>query len=117
MHVFLETDRLILRRFTEDDVDNLCDLNSDPEVMLYINGGRPIPRAEIEHATCRTSCAYYERSGYGFYAAIEKVDWRVSGLVPLPAPRGHHRPTSRNSAIASRSRPGARASAPKARGR
>ncbi len=32
MHVFLETDRLILRRFTEDDVDNVVDLISDPEV-------------------------------------------------------------------------------------
>ena len=30
MHLFLETERLILRRFTADDVDNLVDLDSDP---------------------------------------------------------------------------------------
>ena len=33
MHVFLETERLILRRFTENDVDNLVDLDSDPAVV------------------------------------------------------------------------------------
>src|SRR5436190_1880375 len=31
MHVYLATDRLILRRFTLADLDNLVDLNSDPE--------------------------------------------------------------------------------------
>ena len=36
MEIFLETDRLVLRKFTEDDVDNLFDLNSDPEVMHYL---------------------------------------------------------------------------------
>jgi RimJ/RimL family protein N-acetyltransferase len=44
MHVILETPRLILRQFTEDDVENLFDLNSDPEVMRYLTGGEPTPR-------------------------------------------------------------------------
>ena len=39
MNVFLETERLLLRRFTHDDVDNLYNLDSDPEVMRYITGG------------------------------------------------------------------------------
>ena len=47
MHIVLETDRLTLRRFTEADVDNLFELNSDPEVMRYITGGKPTPREEI----------------------------------------------------------------------
>ena len=38
MVVFLETERLVLRRFTEADVDNLVELDSDPEVMRYITG-------------------------------------------------------------------------------
>ena len=37
MHTVLETQRLTMRQFTEDDVDNLFDLNSDPEVMRYLN--------------------------------------------------------------------------------
>ena len=47
-HVILETPRLALRQFTADDVDNLFDLNSDPEVMRYLTGGEPTPREEIQ---------------------------------------------------------------------
>ena len=35
-HIRLKTPRLGLRQFTEDDVDNLFSLNSDPEVMRYL---------------------------------------------------------------------------------
>jgi RimJ/RimL family protein N-acetyltransferase len=35
--IILETPRLRLRQFTADDVDNLFALNSDAEVMRYIN--------------------------------------------------------------------------------
>jgi RimJ/RimL family protein N-acetyltransferase len=47
VHVYLETGRLILRRFTPDDVDLVTALDADPAVMRYINGGRPTPRDEI----------------------------------------------------------------------
>ena len=40
MDVFLETPRLILRRFTMDDLDDVFELDSDPEVMFFITGGR-----------------------------------------------------------------------------
>lgn len=45
-HVVLKTPRLVLRQFTEDDVDDLVDLNSDPAVMRYL-GGRPTPREQV----------------------------------------------------------------------
>ena len=45
----MTTERLILRRFTESDVDLLVALDSDPAVMHFITGGRPTPRDEIEH--------------------------------------------------------------------
>jgi len=36
--VFVETERITLRRFTTDDVDLLVDLDSDPDVMFFITG-------------------------------------------------------------------------------
>jgi RimJ/RimL family protein N-acetyltransferase len=45
MHVLLETDRLVLRRFTEDDAPRLFDLDSDPEVMRYV-GPYGLPTVE-----------------------------------------------------------------------
>ncbi|MEW1635884.1 GNAT family N-acetyltransferase [Streptomyces sp. NPDC093801] len=41
MSHFLKTDRLVLRAFGPDDADLLLALDSDPEVMRFINGGRP----------------------------------------------------------------------------
>jgi RimJ/RimL family protein N-acetyltransferase len=73
MDVFLETERLQLRRFTDDDVENLVELDSDPAVMKFINGGRPTPRNEIENDVLPAFLAYYKRyAGYGFWAAVEK---------------------------------------------
>jgi len=59
--VILETPRLILRQFTEDDVDNLFDLNNDPEVMRYLTGGRPTPREVIRDEIIPFHLAVYDR--------------------------------------------------------
>ena len=41
------TGQLTIRPVTLDDVDLLLELNSDPEVMRYINGGCPTPRDDV----------------------------------------------------------------------
>ncbi|MBO0868215.1 MAG: GNAT family N-acetyltransferase [Micromonosporaceae bacterium] len=46
--MILRTERLVLRRCQPSDVDDLLALHNDPEVMRYIDGGEPTPRAEIE---------------------------------------------------------------------
>src|SRR5215210_358480 len=80
VQIFLETERLILRRLTDDDVDNLVELDSDPEVMQFISGGRPTPREEIERDFLPAFLGYYERyAGYGFWAAIEKSNGQFVG--------------------------------------
>jgi RimJ/RimL family protein N-acetyltransferase len=73
MQVFCETQRLVLRRFTMADLDNLVRLDADPDVMHFITGGIPTAREEIEQEILPAFLAYYERfEGYGFWAAIEK---------------------------------------------
>jgi RimJ/RimL family protein N-acetyltransferase len=61
MPIILETPRLILRQFTEDDVDNLFDLNNDPQVMRYLTGGRPTPREVIRDEVIPFHLAVYAR--------------------------------------------------------
>jgi RimJ/RimL family protein N-acetyltransferase len=92
MDVFLETDRLVLRRFTHDDVDDLVELDGDPAVMRFITGGRPTPREEIEHEVLPAFLRYYERfAGYGFWAAVEKSGGRFVGWFHFrPAPGAPH---------------------------
>ncbi len=73
MRAFLETERMMLRRFTEDDVDNLVALDGDPEVMRFLTGGTPTPRDVIERDILPRFLSCYERfAGLGFWAAIEK---------------------------------------------
>lgn len=78
--IFLETERLVLRRLTGDDVDDLVELDSDPEVMHFITGGRPTPRSEIEDDFLPAILGYYERfAGYGFWAVIERSTGQFLG--------------------------------------
>jgi RimJ/RimL family protein N-acetyltransferase len=89
VQIFLETERLVLRRFTEDDIDELVELDSDPDVMHFITGGRPTPRDEIENAVLPAFLDYYERfAGYGFWAAVEKSTGRFVGWFHLRPEKG-----------------------------
>jgi RimJ/RimL family protein N-acetyltransferase len=59
MRVILTTQRLTIRQFTEDDVDNLFNLNSDPEVMRYL--GRPAPREVLRDEIIPFHLGVYQR--------------------------------------------------------
>jgi RimJ/RimL family protein N-acetyltransferase len=84
MDVFLETERLILRRFTPADLDLLVELDADPAVMRYITGGRATTRSEIEGDILPAWLGYYERfAGYGFWAALEKPSGAFLGWFHL----------------------------------
>lgn len=61
VRVILETERLSLRQFTGDDVDNLFGLNNDPEVMRYLTGGRPTPRETLRDEIIPFHLGVYER--------------------------------------------------------
>jgi RimJ/RimL family protein N-acetyltransferase len=70
VHIFLTTERLVLRRFTEADADNLFDLDGDPEVMRFLTGGKPTPRDVIENLP-RFLRYHKHPEGFGFWAATE----------------------------------------------
>lgn len=90
MHVFLETERLVLRRFTENDVDHLVALDSDSEVMRFINGGKPTSREAIQRDVLPRILGYYERyAGYGFWAVIEKETGEFLGWFHLRPAEGN----------------------------
>lgn len=80
MQVCLETERMVLRRFTEDDVDHLVDLDSDPEVMRFLTGGRPTPREVIQQDILPSFIRSYEPvTGLGVFAAIKKESGEFLG--------------------------------------
>jgi RimJ/RimL family protein N-acetyltransferase len=92
MRVFLETERLLLRRFTESDVANLHDLDGDPEVMRFVNGGKPVSRDVIREETLPRFLRAYERfEGFGVWAVIERSTGEFAGWFEF-YPRKHGSP-------------------------
>jgi RimJ/RimL family protein N-acetyltransferase len=87
MPILLETDRLVLRSFTGDDADHLYDLNSDPDVMWFLNGGEPTPREEVRDRIIPFFLSFYEQfDGLGFWAAETRATGDFLGWF-------HFRPT------------------------
>ena len=85
----LRTARLDLRDFTPDDVDVLVELDSDPQVMHYITGGRTTPRTEITAEVLPAFLAYTDRADcYGFWAAAERSSGHFVGWFHLRPEEG-----------------------------
>ena len=82
MKVHVETKRLILREFVQDDVDDIYELDSDPEVHKYL-GMNPISNlAQCEKVIDFVRNQYEER-GIGRWAVIEKESGDFLGWTGL----------------------------------
>ncbi|MEX0781033.1 MAG: GNAT family N-acetyltransferase [Dehalococcoidia bacterium] len=84
MHVFLETERMVLRRLTGADAELLCELDSDPEVMRWLSGGAPTPLELIRDEILPRFMSYYDQAGgLGYWAANEKESREFLGWFAL----------------------------------
>jgi ribosomal-protein-alanine N-acetyltransferase len=80
--VVLETERLILRRLTLDDLDDLAALYRDPEVRRWFpDGTRTLEQTREELAWVID--VYYARYGYGLWATILKETGAFIGRCGL----------------------------------
>jgi RimJ/RimL family protein N-acetyltransferase len=78
----LRTDRLLLRRLTAEHLDDLVELDSDPEVMRYISNGEPNSRERYVSELLPHMSAWDDQS-YGFLAAYEEGrSWTGSTCAP-----------------------------------
>jgi len=88
----VQTERLVLQRFTEDDADLLIELDSDPAVMRHLTGGEPTePAAVVRERVLPSVLAAYEKWGgdLGLFAAYEKAGGAFIGWFHLrPEPGG-----------------------------
>jgi RimJ/RimL family protein N-acetyltransferase len=84
MKVFRQTQRLILRQFTEDDAALLFELDSDPEVMRFIG---PRPHNDLDgyrgHIRDRLLPQYEKDEGCGCLAILDKAGGEFLGWVFL----------------------------------
>jgi ribosomal-protein-alanine N-acetyltransferase len=77
-HVVLETDRLILRRFTTDDCAFIFELLNDPSWLRFI-GDKGVKTLDDARDYIRKGpMAMYERTGFGLYLTALKA-----GRIPI----------------------------------
>ena len=82
--VYLDTDRLILRRLTPADADLLIELDGDPAVMTYLTGGKPTDPSAIRERILPALIADYDRfPSYGFFPAHTRADGAFIGWFAL----------------------------------
>jgi [ribosomal protein S5]-alanine N-acetyltransferase len=91
MKVSLETERLILREFTEDDAERLLELDSDPAVMRYLLLPGLPNRAAYAEQIRKVYLPYYAANeGHGFWAALDRATEEFLGWFCL-RPGLHYR--------------------------
>jgi RimJ/RimL family protein N-acetyltransferase len=83
----IETERLLLRSFREDDLDEFAVLNADPEVVKYLGAGKPWSREET-WMQMASFLGHWELRGYGLWAVEERSSGKFIGRIGLLNPEG-----------------------------
>ena len=79
----LETDRLILRAFTKDDLDPFADMVADPEVMQRATyDGTPMTQAQAWNWLC-LMLGHWHMRGYGIWGVEERSSGELIGRIGL----------------------------------
>jgi RimJ/RimL family protein N-acetyltransferase len=81
----LETDRLVLRGFTEADTEPLFALMQDPDVMRYI-GDRRIPSRQEVWRGIAGYIGHWALRGYGLWAVDDRESGELVGRIGLLNP-------------------------------
>ena len=79
----LETERLRLRWFTDDDVQVMYELNSDPDVIRYAEASPARDLVEARRRLEKGPLADYVKYGYGRFAVELKVTDEVIGFCGI----------------------------------
>lgn len=80
----LETERLVLRRPSEQDADAFAEAATDPEVMRYIGDGTVGTRDGSLHVIRRYR-RFWEEDGFGMFVLERREDGVVIGRAGLQA--------------------------------
>ena len=83
MKVILETDRLLLRQYVEEDAEAFFKLNSDPEVLRFVPDKRLLNVEQARQILIDHPIADYRKYGFGRGACILKSTGEQIGFAGL----------------------------------
>lgn len=82
MKIYIETNRLILREIEVYDLQGIFELDSDPEVHVYL-GNKPIKNIQEAKSVISYIRNQYEEDGIGRWAVIDKMTNEFIGWAGL----------------------------------
>ena len=82
----LQTDRLILRAFRQEDFEAWAAIMGDGDVMTFL-GGKPMARGDAWRSMAMT-LGHWALRGYGMWVVERKADGAVMGRVGMLNPEG-----------------------------
>ncbi len=83
----LETERLLLRPFRENDIDAYAAMCADPDVMRYI-GVRSVLSRDDAWRQMAMFVGHWQLRGFGVWAVEERASGSLVGRVGLHFPEG-----------------------------
>jgi RimJ/RimL family protein N-acetyltransferase len=84
----IETSRLILRRFSESDLDQFAEIVADPDVMKFASlAGEPLTRSQAWGWMSNME-GHWQLRGYGMWAVEERSTQQLIGRIGLQFPEG-----------------------------
>lgn len=83
MEIVIETERLILRKFTVEDAPFVLELLNTPSWLRFIGDRRVHSVEDAEQYLINGNIKSYEMYGFGFYAVIEKSTHKPIGMCGL----------------------------------
>src|SRR5438874_1015780 len=78
----IETERLLLRKFRPEDLDDLAALFADPDVVRYVGSGQPASRAEAERAL-QSTLHHWQEHRFGRWAVCDRQTHAFVGFGGL----------------------------------
>ena len=85
--ITLETGRLLLRMWREDDLEAYSSICADQEVMRYLGEGKTLNRAEAWRQMAMI-IGHWHLRGYGIWAVEERETGRLVGRIGFFNPEG-----------------------------
>lgn len=85
--ISIETARLKLRLYRENDLDAFADMHGDAETMRYIGEGKTLDRKECWRFIA-ASLGHWALRGYGMFAVTHKETGEVLGRAGFYHPQG-----------------------------
>ena len=83
MEVILETDRLVLRQYVEEDAAAFFELNSDPRVLRFVPDAQLLDVEQARQILAAHPIADYRKHGFGRGACILKSTGQQIGFAGL----------------------------------